>query len=226
MTPPDWIQLDRGDVSIIHKYDPPRVHYKFEGYDYVPLDCGTYIGMAGADGVPSVTWMEACNRHDGAKQIKDYYHIHPSDGFWVVGPRPDDRPWWPPIDSEGNNYITVYQHHKEIGIRFPLHPFLQFILCEYKVSIFRITPQSLRGVIGFIWCCEFFEFPLTMPLFQACFRLKRINPNGGWCSFYNGNGTHCSVPKLKDIKNWKGSYFFVRVPTSVGHPNCWYAILV
>lgn len=69
-------------------------------------------------------WSEAFNKHDEAKQNEEYYSIKALDGFWVVGLHLDDRPCWPPIDYEGNSYITIYHHHLEFGLRFPLHPFL------------------------------------------------------------------------------------------------------
>lgn len=138
----------------------------------------------------------------------------------MVGPTPEDRPCWPPTDLEGNTYITVYQHHLEFGLHFPLHPFLHLILWEY--NIFYLPDHYFRGLIGFIWCCEFLGFPLTLNLFRACFGMRRPISISGWYIFYNANGMNCSVPKIKDLKDWNGMYCFIHVPTSVEHPNRWF----
>lgn len=129
------------------------------------------------------------------------------------------------LSSHGfkGKYITVYQHHLEFGIHFPLHPFIHSILYEYNIFFYQFTPQSLRGIIWLVWYCEFFGFPLTLNVFRSCFGLRIPISSSGWCTFYNVNGTYCSIPKSNDLKDWKGTYYFVRVPTSIRHPHQWFA---
>ena len=148
-----------------------------------------------------------------AQQLEQRYGVNPASGYWFALPEFQDRPWDEFVDEFGSNYIVVPLHHLHFGLRFPVHWFLQVLLCEYEVCLAQVTPMSLRGVIGWIWLCEFFNFPLTMNLFRACFDFRPAGNNATyWYAFYAANGTNTQFPKDPNLHEWRTKYALVRIP--------------
>ena len=47
-------------------------------------------------------------------------------------------------------YIPVNLYHFVFGLRFPMHWFLQKVLCFYQLSLNQLMPQAIRKIISFI----------------------------------------------------------------------------
>lgn len=76
--------------------------------------------------------------------------------------------------------ILVYKHQLELGLRFPLHPFIEQVLVHYNINLAQFTPQEIRKMLGFIWIAEFFGHELTLSVFRAVFKLKASNSQKRW----------------------------------------------
>lgn len=87
------------------------------------------------------------------------------------------------ITEPPESTIPVFKDQLEMGVRFPLHPFLADVLVYYNISLIQLTPFAIRRLLGFVWMCEFYDHQPNMQLFRAVFKLKRVvgnTPRGWW----------------------------------------------
>lgn len=82
--------------------------------------------------------------------------------------------------------ILVYRAHLNLGLRFPLDPFIPEILNSYHLALHQLMPNSVANIVAFISMCNILRFPKTLTLFRTVFKLVEASPKfhgRGWFSF-------------------------------------------
>lgn len=90
----------------------------------------------------------------------------------------DSAAWWSQhsdgyADEYGNVYIVASTLAFDWGLRFPMYSFMEDVYCHFNICLMQSVPQSYRHLTYFIFLCDWFNFPLTMNLFQSYIKLKR-----------------------------------------------------
>jgi hypothetical protein len=85
--------------------------------------------------------------------------------------RPAVNPPEPPA-TERNQYIIFYGH-AQMGLNFPLSPFLKAVLDFYGVKVNDLTPNSMLMLATFAYLCEaFVGVPPSVTLWRHFFTLQ------------------------------------------------------
>lgn len=128
-------------------------------------------------------------------------------------------------------FISVYTHHLENGLRFPLDPFVAEVLVSYNISLAQLTPKSMRHIIGFRWACDFINFSCSVVVFRDLHEWVKNHASAGvtgygWWSIVNRKAKKKSDPSYTTAHpyvisdhNWKGEWLLVRVPMDPKYPN-------
>uniref|UniRef100_A0A803LJD3 Transposase (putative) gypsy type domain-containing protein n=1 Tax=Chenopodium quinoa TaxID=63459 RepID=A0A803LJD3_CHEQI len=109
-------------------------------------------------------------------------------------------------------HIVVYAKYFELGLRFPLHHYIEKIFRAWNVSIAQLTPPTIRNIVSLVWVMIFMDFPLTLNLFRRLHWIKRDSQSPGWWSHFTAPGKCTVWPKLTSCKNWKKEFYFMSVP--------------
>ena len=112
-------------------------------------------------------------------------------------------------------FIPVNLYHFVFGLHFPMHWFLQKVLCFYQLSLNQMMPQGVRKIISFIWHCEYMGYPLTLDLFRLLFKIEQ----GGNNPYYSASKwAIVVVPYVSHLKYYFNRTVWVKVPLTVDHP--------
>ena len=151
--------------------------------------------------------------------IEDRFHLSCEQGYWCRLGEPGMQAHQVIVTTSPSTdvFIPVNLYHFVFGLHFPMHWFLQKVLCFYQLSLNQLIPQALRKIISFIWHYEYMGYPLTLDLFRSLFKIEQ----GGNKSYYLAkvvNGATVVVPDLSDLKYYFDKTVWVRVPLTVDHP--------
>lgn len=50
--------------------------------------------------------------------------------------------------------VPVYESVIDLGLIFPLHPFILEVLDGYELGLWQLTPNSWTNILGYIATCE------------------------------------------------------------------------
>ncbi|CAH9100622.1 unnamed protein product [Cuscuta epithymum] len=113
----------------------------------------------------------------------------------VVEPKPDDV-----LSQAPEGCFAVHLLSLDLGLRFPLHPFLVEYLRFVKLAPCQLTPNSHSYIAGFLSLCRSREIDPSLDLFFMCFNLCR------------GGHTHAEgFANLQQVPEWR---LFSEVPSS------------
>ena len=121
------------------------------------------------------------------------------DGINIIRPANLDTVRFPPP-----NCIAVYMPAFELGLRFPLHPFISELLKLLNVTIAEVYPNAWGCVTAFLMVCKVLKIKPTLTAFRHIFR-ARLCPSedhgAGWITLAHRRG-YKLVGELPD--NQKG----------------------
>ncbi|XP_021862089.1 uncharacterized protein [Spinacia oleracea] len=160
------------------------------------------------------------------RKAEELYGIQHALGYWCELPEQER----PRVTHSPKGFISVYTHHLENGLRFPLDPFISELLVSYNISLAQLTPKSMRHIIGFRWVCDFVNFPCPVAIFKdlhdLSFNHASKGDGYGWWTIVNKKSRRkgepnyiTAYPYLSSDHNWKTEWLLVRVPTDPKHPN-------
>lgn len=82
--------------------------------------------------------------------------------------------------------IAIYKAYLELGLRFPLHPFITEVLHSYCLSLCQLMPNSVGSLVGFLATCVMMDVEPSLVLWRNMMKLVIMSAtsNGdGWWSF-------------------------------------------
>ncbi|XP_056698522.1 uncharacterized protein [Spinacia oleracea] len=171
-------------------------------------------------------WLVEAKLGNYHRKAEELYGIQHALGYWCELPEQER----PRVTHPPRGFISVYTHHLENGLRFPLDPFVSEVLVSYNISLAQLTPKSMRHIIGFRWVCDFVNFPCSVAIFRDLHDLVLNHASKGdgygWWTIVNkksrkrGDPNYITAyPYLSSDHNWKTEWLLVRVPTDPKHPN-------
>ena len=106
--------------------------------------------------------------------------------------------------------VPVYEAVIDLGLRFPLHPFILEVLEGYGLGIWQITPNSWTNIFGYIATCELMGYPLSFPLFAFMHKLSRVcATTNSWYILSTRRSFMMTFSKPSKWKNWHGKFLYV-----------------
>ncbi|XP_056693120.1 uncharacterized protein [Spinacia oleracea] len=171
-------------------------------------------------------WLVEAKLGHYHRRAEELYGIQHALGYWCELPDQER----PRVTHPPRGFISVYTHHLENGLRFPLDPFISELLVSYNISLAQLTPKSMRHIIGFRWVCDFINFPCSVAVFRdlhdLSFNHASKGDGYGWWTIINKRSRRkgepnyiTAYPYLSSDHNWKTEWLFVRVPTDPKHPH-------
>lgn len=103
------------------------------------------------------------------------------DPYVLYKPGPNETVMTPPA-----NCTAFYKANLELGLRFPLHPFIVQLSNAYDLAICNLYPNSWAVITSFLAICDILDAEPTLTLWKNLFRLSecRAEPHGrGWWLF-------------------------------------------
>ncbi|KNA25321.1 hypothetical protein SOVF_007610 [Spinacia oleracea] len=107
---------------------------------------------------------------------------------------------------------AVYVASLEMGLRFPLHPFILELLNCYGLAICNVSPNSWDSVLCFLTIRDMMEVSPTLRLWRNLFRLGPVaaKPNGyGWWSFSVRKGYKVISGLVSNQHTFWGEFVYV-----------------
>ncbi|GKV41929.1 hypothetical protein SLEP1_g49397 [Rubroshorea leprosula] len=119
--------------------------------------------------------------------------------------------------EEMTGWMPMYVDHFDAGLRFPLPELIFDLLADYELALTRLTPNSIRFIIGFMLLYAWLEIPAKAIVFRSLFQC-RLYPNSRGTKWYYLSGREKSQ-LFKNVRNkvarWKRQFIFV--PAALGH---------
>ncbi|KNA08504.1 hypothetical protein SOVF_161980 [Spinacia oleracea] len=107
---------------------------------------------------------------------------------------------------------AVYVISLEMGLRFPLHPFIPELLNCYGLAICNVSPNSWGSVLCFLMIYDMMEISPTLRLWRNLFHLGPVSskPNGyGWWSFSVRKGYKVISGLVSNQHTFRGEFLYV-----------------
>lgn len=73
------------------------------------------------------------------------------------------------IDYPPPGRVRVYEEAFEVGLKFPILPFIFELLKSYEIPLYVLTPNSIRYIVGFLGICFMAEIQSSLSLFYSFF---------------------------------------------------------
>lgn len=131
---------------------------------------------------PSGYYLRAHWRLNLDRYINHFHNFYfVKDPYILYKPGPEETVMTPPA-----NCTAVYKANFELGLRFPLHPFIVQLLTAYNLGICNLYPNSWAAISSFLAICDIMEIEPSLVLWRNLFRLQecRAEPHGrGWYLF-------------------------------------------
>ncbi|XP_057248241.1 uncharacterized protein LOC109136246 [Beta vulgaris subsp. vulgaris] len=109
--------------------------------------------------------------------------FHIRDPYMLVRPEAFHTVLTPPPGC-----TAVYYKSMEMGLRFPLTPFVKDLLNAYNLCISQISPNSWGGIVAFQTICAMLSVRPTLTLWRNMFKLVEMSAGD--------NGPACSLTRL------------------------------
>ncbi|CAH9093942.1 unnamed protein product [Cuscuta europaea] len=154
----------------------------------------------------NTTALEVKNKATRGEMMALQFLVGPS--AQVVEPKPNDVLLRAPEGCFAVHLLSV-----ELGLRFPLHPFVLEYLRFVKLAPCQLTPNSHSYLAGFLSLCLSRRVPPTLEQFFLSFNLCR-----GGHSNAGGYGNLQQLPMFKIFdevpsshKGWKDKFCYIRL---------------
>ncbi|KMS95497.1 hypothetical protein BVRB_007690 [Beta vulgaris subsp. vulgaris] len=107
-----------------------------------------------------------------------YFIRHP---YALYIPEPVETVCTPPTGC-----IAIYKAYLEVGLRFPIDPFITEVLDSYGLALCQLMPNSVGSMVGFLAICKMMGTRPSLILWRNMMKLVVVSSrsNGeGWWSF-------------------------------------------
>lgn len=111
---------------------------------------------------PEATFMKSMERN--SKYISTKFWI--LDPYFIVRAKGAESVLTPPVGC-----VSVYHQSMQMGLRFPLHPFIKELLNGYQLTLTNLLPNSWLTINGFIAVCELLGVAPSLRLWRNTFTL-------------------------------------------------------
>ena len=108
------------------------------------------------------------------------------DNINIIRPANLDTVRFPPP-----NCIAVYMPAFELGLRFPLHPFIRDLLKLLNVTVAEVYPNAWGCVTAFLMVCKVLKIKPTLTAFRYIFRVRLCSSEehgAGWVTIAHRRG--------------------------------------
>lgn len=85
-----------------------------------------------------------------------------------------------------NRLCNRYKAYLELGLRFPIKPFIVAILRAYDLALFELMPNNIGSMVGFLVICDIMGVSPLLRLWRNMLKLvvMSFTTHGeGWYSF-------------------------------------------
>ncbi|KNA25688.1 hypothetical protein SOVF_004330 [Spinacia oleracea] len=141
----------------------------------------------------------------GLSSLTSKYGIKPS--YMLVEPGEEAT-----VNTRSPGCIDVYVASLEMGLHFPLHPFIPELLNCYGLAICNVSPNSWGSVLCFLMICDMMDISPTLRLWRNLFRLGPVSAklNGyGWWSFSVRKGYNVISRLVSNQHTFRGEFLYV-----------------
>lgn len=124
------------------------------------------------------------------------------------------------------NCVPVYESSLDLGLRFPLHPFITTVLYGYELGIWQLTPNSWTNILGYIATCELRGYPLSFAVFCKMHTLTRVSSDcDAWFVLSTKKNFMMTAFKPSKWDNFINRFFYIEMTDTelVDRLACWNA---
>lgn len=110
--------------------------------------------------------------------------------------------------------FVVYKLALDVGLRFPLHDFVEIVLRHYNIDHNQLVPNACHNILTFIAICELRDLTLSLPTFTHIHYVYKapMTMDGAWFSICNRAGFITAWDKPSKMHEWKADFIFVWDP--------------
>lgn len=215
------------DVSLAHKpcsssyldrlLSDKVVTVSEEPEDEAPTTSGQEVPSLDPEGGPHTFFPEASfmtYMERNAKYIGTKFWIQ--DPYFVVRAKSAESVLTPPAGC-----VSVYHHSMQMGLRFPLHPFIKDLLNGYQLTLTNLLPNSWLTINGFVAVCDLLGVAPSLRLWRNVFTLmlgpaERHGP--GWFRFQCRPGYKVVRDPPSNQKGFRRTFYHVYTSGDWGIP--------
>ncbi|XP_056691734.1 uncharacterized protein [Spinacia oleracea] len=107
---------------------------------------------------------------------------------------------------------AVYKSGLQLGLRFPLHPFIVELLSAYNLSICQLMPNSWASINSVLAICDLLRVRCTLTLWRSVMKLVEVSSyeyGPGWWSFQCRGGFKVVDTVPSNHRGFRHEFVFV-----------------
>lgn len=117
--------------------------------------------------------------------------------------------------------VSVYHHSMQMGLRFPLHPFIKDLLNGYQLTLTNMLPNSWLSINGFDTMCGLLDVTSNLRLWRNLFTLM-LGPadrhGQGWYCFQCRAGYKVVYDTSSNEKGFRPTFYHIYTSGDSGIP--------
>ncbi|GKV06921.1 hypothetical protein SLEP1_g18738 [Rubroshorea leprosula] len=107
-------------------------------------------------------------------------------------------------------WILVYVDHFDADLRFPLPGLIFDVLEEYELALTKLTPNSIKFIIGFMLLCARLKIPAKAIVFKSLFLCWLSTTQTRWY-YISGREKMVIFTNMRNkVSRWKRQFVFVQ----------------
>jgi len=108
--------------------------------------------------------------------------------------------------------IPVYEAVLDLGLRFPLHPFVLEILDGYDLGLWQLTPNSWANIFGYMATCELKGYHMSFHSFAHMHFLIKVGQScDAWYFWSTRPSFLMTTSKSNKWKDWRNRFLYIKL---------------
>ena len=159
---------------------------------------------------PEMCMVGAAQLRYLASDFAVYRLDHPmGDGYRLNLPHDESTCVTKRRDVRG--YFGCYRAALDMGLRFPINPFVWDILEKYNIGLWQLTPNSWANIFGYLATCNIKGFKPDFCVFANMHSItKHAASCDGWFVLSTLPGYSVVVNKSSKWNNWKQRFYVMK----------------